>query len=63
MLCAIVKTTPLMGRGLRDRVFHALKADRAFLEIDHTARAAYDTRIGAAPAQPQLGSPPTDTTP
>lgn len=55
MLAPIVKTTPLMGRRLRDRVNKALKADRTFLEIDHSARAAYDTRIGAAPAPKQLG--------
>lgn len=54
MLAPIVKTTPLMGRRLRDRLNKALKADRTFLEIDHTARAGYDTRIGAAPAVPQL---------
>ncbi|MCW3039235.1 MAG: Short-chain dehydrogenase/reductase family oxidoreductase [Solirubrobacterales bacterium] len=57
LLAPIVKSTPLLGRRLRDRVNRALKADRAFLEIDHAARAGYDTRIGAAPAAPMLSAP------
>jgi NAD(P)-dependent dehydrogenase (short-subunit alcohol dehydrogenase family) len=42
---AIVKATPLLGRKLRDTINHALKADRTFLEVDHTARAGYENRI------------------
>jgi len=51
---AVVRVQPLMGRRLRDAANHALKADRAFLEIDHDARADYDRRVGAAPARDEL---------
>jgi NAD(P)-dependent dehydrogenase (short-subunit alcohol dehydrogenase family) len=47
---AIVRTTPLIGRKLRDKVNHAIKADRTFLEVDQTARAAYESRIAGPPA-------------
>jgi hypothetical protein len=45
-----VRTTPLIGRKLRDKVNHAIKADRTFLEVDQTARAAYESRIAGPPA-------------
>jgi NAD(P)-dependent dehydrogenase (short-subunit alcohol dehydrogenase family) len=43
----IVRTQPLMGRTLRDRVNHLLGADRVFLEFDEQARRGYAERIGA----------------
>jgi NAD(P)-dependent dehydrogenase (short-subunit alcohol dehydrogenase family) len=46
----IVKTTPLIGRKLRDAINHMIKADRTFLEVDQTARAAYESRIAREPA-------------
>jgi NADP-dependent 3-hydroxy acid dehydrogenase YdfG len=59
----IVRTQPLIGRRVRDRLNKALKADRTFLEIDHAQRAAYDTRIAAAPAPRLLGQPGDDGEP
>lgn len=50
----VLKATPLLGRRLRDTVNRALKADRVFLDVDHVARAGYEHRIGAAPAQAEL---------
>jgi short-subunit dehydrogenase len=41
----IAKTSPFLGRKLRDKINHALGADRTFLDIDQGARAAYDARI------------------
>jgi NAD(P)-dependent dehydrogenase (short-subunit alcohol dehydrogenase family) len=41
----IVRTQPLMGRWLRDKVNHLLRADRVFLEVDQVERAAYSQRI------------------
>jgi hypothetical protein len=41
----IARTQPLIGRRVRDRINHSIGADRAFLEIDRAARAAYDARI------------------
>jgi NAD(P)-dependent dehydrogenase (short-subunit alcohol dehydrogenase family) len=46
----IAKTSPFLGRKLRDKINHALGADRTFLDIDQSARAAYDARI-APPAE------------
>jgi NADP-dependent 3-hydroxy acid dehydrogenase YdfG len=54
MIGSIVRTQPLLGRRLRDRINKALKADRTFLEIDQAARAGYDARIGAGAQTPQL---------
>jgi NAD(P)-dependent dehydrogenase (short-subunit alcohol dehydrogenase family) len=41
----IIKTQPLIGRRVRDAINHFLGADRTFLDVDTTARAAYDARI------------------
>lgn len=46
----IARTTPLIGRRLRDAINHAIGADRTFLDVDREARAAYDARIGARAA-------------
>jgi NAD(P)-dependent dehydrogenase (short-subunit alcohol dehydrogenase family) len=51
---AVVRTTPLLGRRLRDAINRSLKADRTFLEIDHDARATYERRIGAPTPAPAL---------
>jgi len=51
---AVVRLQPLLGRRLRDAANHALKADRAFLEVDQGARAAYDRRVAAPPATREL---------
>ncbi len=37
---------PLLGRRLRDAMNRFIGADRAFLDVDHAARRAYDARIG-----------------
>lgn len=58
-LAPVVRLQPLIGRRVRDAMNRALKADRAFLEIDHTARAAYENRI-AAPAAPAQLEPPAE---
>jgi len=50
-LAPVLRLQPLIGRRVRDAMNRALKADRAFLEIDHAARAGYEQRI-AAPASP-----------
>jgi NAD(P)-dependent dehydrogenase (short-subunit alcohol dehydrogenase family) len=42
---AIIRTQPLIGRRLRDRINHAIGADRTFLDFDRSARTAYDSRI------------------
>lgn len=57
---AIVKATPLMGRRLRDGVNKAMKADRTFLDVDQSARAAYDHRIAAPLVAPALPAPAGD---
>jgi NAD(P)-dependent dehydrogenase (short-subunit alcohol dehydrogenase family) len=56
----IAKTTPLLGRRLRDAINRGLKADRTFLEIDQGARADYTKRITAPPTPNELepGPPP-----
>jgi len=41
----VVKVQPLLGRRLRDAINHMLKADRAFLEVNETSRAAYEGRV------------------
>ncbi len=51
---AVVRAQPLLGRRLRDAANHALKADRAFLEVDQGARAGYDRRVAAPPATREL---------
>ncbi len=48
----IVRAQPLLGRRLRDTINHLIKADRTFLDVDHSARAAYDARIAAATSEP-----------
>ena len=51
---AVVRVQPLIGRRLRDAANHALKADRAFLDVDQLQRAAYENRIesgGEAPRE------------
>ncbi|MCW3011395.1 MAG: Short-chain dehydrogenase/reductase family oxidoreductase [Solirubrobacterales bacterium] len=55
---AIVKLTPLIGRRLRDATNKAIGADRAFLDVDQGARAAYENRIAPASVPPQLEPPP-----
>ena len=42
---AIVRSQPLIGRRLRDRINHLIGADRTFLDFDRGARSAYDTQI------------------
>jgi NADP-dependent 3-hydroxy acid dehydrogenase YdfG len=59
-LAPVIRLQPLIGRRVRDAMNRALRADRAFLEIDHTARAGYDQRI-AAPAPPAQLEPPART--
>jgi len=44
-LAPIVWSAPLTGRRWRDFVNHLLRADRTFLDVDQSARAAYDARI------------------
>jgi hypothetical protein len=46
---AILRIQSLAGRRVRDRLARALGADRAFLDIDHSARADYAARIGGPP--------------
>jgi NAD(P)-dependent dehydrogenase (short-subunit alcohol dehydrogenase family) len=46
---AIVRTQPLLGRRIRDAINRALKADRTFLDFDHSARATYEARITEPP--------------
>ncbi len=41
----LVKTQPLIGRRIRDAMNHFIKADQTFLDVDTSARAAYDARI------------------
>ena len=42
----ILRFQSLVGRRVRDRLARALGADRAFLDIDQSARADYTARIG-----------------
>lgn len=56
-LAPVIRLQPLIGRRVRDAMNRALKADRAFLEIDHTARAGYDQRI-SSPTEPAQLEPP-----
>ena len=56
VLGPIVRTQPLMGRKVRDKVNSMLGADSVFLDFDPAARAAYAQRI-AGPA-----STPSDRT-
>ncbi len=56
----ITKLQPLVGRRIRDGISRALKADRALLEVDQGARAAYANRIAATPVQPTLEAAPDD---
>ncbi|HYF25861.1 MAG TPA: SDR family oxidoreductase [Baekduia sp.] len=53
-LAPVLRLQPLLGRRVRDTMNHALKADRAFLEIDPAARAAYESRVAAPPVRRQL---------
>jgi short-subunit dehydrogenase len=57
---AIARITPLLGRRLRDAINHALRADRAFLEVDHAARGAYDARV-VKPIEAGTDTADTDT--
>ncbi|WP_354698856.1 FabG-like 3-oxoacyl-(acyl-carrier-protein) reductase [Paraconexibacter sp. AEG42_29] len=50
----LARTQPLIGRRVRDRMNKAIKADRTFLEVDQSARAGYDRRIGTTPQPPSL---------
>jgi len=52
VLGPIVRTQPLMGRRLRDKVNHLLRADRVFLEVDQGARSAYSERIAPTALHP-----------
>jgi NADP-dependent 3-hydroxy acid dehydrogenase YdfG len=49
---SILRAQPLLGRRLRDAINRRLGADRAFLDVDQNARAAYDERIGKTPVAP-----------
>jgi NADP-dependent 3-hydroxy acid dehydrogenase YdfG len=53
-LAPLIRVQPLLGRRVRDALNHAFRADRTLLEIDERARAGYEMRIAAAPAQRQL---------
>jgi NAD(P)-dependent dehydrogenase (short-subunit alcohol dehydrogenase family) len=52
----ILRVQPLLGRRLRDAINHALKADRAFLDVDQSARAGYDARIAPTEKKPKVTS-------
>jgi short-subunit dehydrogenase len=43
----VQRLNELGGRRVRDALARRLGADRTFLDVDHTARAGYDERIGA----------------
>ena len=43
---AVLRTQRLMGRGVRDFVSRKLGAYNTFLDVDQSARAGYDSRIG-----------------
>jgi NAD(P)-dependent dehydrogenase (short-subunit alcohol dehydrogenase family) len=45
----ILRLQALTGRRLRDATNRLLGVDRAFLDVDRATRAAYETRIAAAP--------------
>lgn len=47
---SIIALNALLGRRVRDAMGRALGADRTFLDIDHSARAAYEARISEAPS-------------
>jgi hypothetical protein len=47
-----------MGRALRDRLNHLLRADRVFLEVDEQARAGYSQRIEPSPLHAVPASEP-----
>jgi short-subunit dehydrogenase len=49
----IIRTQPMIGRKLRDAINRMLRADRTFLEVDHSARAAYESRIASTPIKDQ----------
>jgi short-subunit dehydrogenase len=53
----IVRSQPLLGRALRDRVNRLLGADTVFLRVDAAARRAYDERIHGAPAGDSVPAP------
>jgi NAD(P)-dependent dehydrogenase (short-subunit alcohol dehydrogenase family) len=48
----IARTQPLIGRRVRDAINRAIGADRTFLDVDQTARAAYDARIRGSVSEP-----------
>jgi NAD(P)-dependent dehydrogenase (short-subunit alcohol dehydrogenase family) len=51
-LGAFARVQPLIGRRVRDAINRGLRVDRAFLEVDDTARSAYEQRAaGAEPKQ------------
>jgi NAD(P)-dependent dehydrogenase (short-subunit alcohol dehydrogenase family) len=59
----IARTQPFLGRRLRDTINHLIGADRTFLDIDHGARAGYDSRI-TSPSEADPAAPsPSDTEP
>jgi short-subunit dehydrogenase len=59
VLGPIIRTQPLIGRALRDRVNHLLRADRVFLEVDQQARAGYSQRIQPSPLHAVPAPEPT----
>lgn len=67
VLAPIVKSQPLLGRAVRDRVNRALGADRVFLDFDTEQRKSYTERIAGAHleavngAAPRQGSRPRST--
>jgi NAD(P)-dependent dehydrogenase (short-subunit alcohol dehydrogenase family) len=47
----IIRLNMFLGRRVRDAIGRALKADRTFLDFDHTARASYEARISEPAAE------------
>lgn len=45
VLGGVIAVQSLVGRRVRDTLNHAIKADRAFLDVDRGARAGYEDRI------------------
>lgn len=48
-LSTVLRVQYLLGRRVRDAMNRALGADRTFLDVDQSARAAYDARVKGAP--------------
>jgi NAD(P)-dependent dehydrogenase (short-subunit alcohol dehydrogenase family) len=49
-LGVLARLQPLLGRRVRDAINRAIKADRAFLEVDHAARSEYEERVAGRKA-------------